>query len=154
VKFPCKICTDDHLTHFFPELAEALRLLYLPPSVLTNPFPHNQHMASSSSNAENVAGGSQNPSLQDGNCLCINMVDEKINVATQSRDYISSQDNPGLESPPPPLKRNLYIEKPEPPPCILKGVLRLSTHNRNSRATQNYFIVEVLGQKPCEMLAL
>jgi hypothetical protein len=30
VKFPCKICTDDHLTHLCPKLVEAARLLYLP----------------------------------------------------------------------------------------------------------------------------
>jgi hypothetical protein len=51
VKFPCNLCTDDHLTHLFPKLAEDVRLLSLLPIVLTNPFPHNQHMASSSSNA-------------------------------------------------------------------------------------------------------
>ena len=45
VKFPCKICIDDHLTHLCPKLAEATRLLYLPPIMLMNPFPHNQHMA-------------------------------------------------------------------------------------------------------------
>jgi hypothetical protein len=52
VKFPCKLCTDDHLTHLCPKLAEAVRLLNLPPAVLTNPFPHNQHLASSSLNVE------------------------------------------------------------------------------------------------------
>jgi hypothetical protein len=48
VLFPCKFCTDDHLTHLCPKLLEATRLLSLPPIVLTNPFPHNQHMALSS----------------------------------------------------------------------------------------------------------
>jgi hypothetical protein len=27
VKFPCNICTDDHLTHLCPKLAESSRLL-------------------------------------------------------------------------------------------------------------------------------
>jgi hypothetical protein len=102
----------------------------------------------------NVAGGSQNPSLQDDDHLCINMVDVKVNVATRSRDYSSSQAIPGLESPPPPLEMNLQIEKPEPLPRILKGVLKRSTHNPNARATQNYSIVEDLGQTPCAMSAL
>jgi hypothetical protein len=84
VKFPCKICTDDHLTHLCPKLAEAARLLAESPAVLMNPFPHNQHLASSSSNAVNVAGGGQNHKSQDGDRLCINMVDEKIDVATRS----------------------------------------------------------------------
>jgi hypothetical protein len=49
---------------------------------------------------------------------------------------------------------NLQIEKPEPPPHIPKVVLKFSTHNPNVRATQNYSIVEDLGQTPCAMLAL
>jgi hypothetical protein len=84
VKFPCTICTDDHLTHLCPKLAEVARLLSLPSTMLTNPFPNNQHMDSSSSNVENVVGGSQNPSLQDDDYLCINMVDAKVHAATQS----------------------------------------------------------------------
>jgi hypothetical protein len=89
VKFPCKICTDDHLTHLCPKLVEAARLLSLSLIVLTNPFPHNQHMASSSSNVRNVASGSQNPLAQDDDRLCINLVKSKVNVATQSHDYSS-----------------------------------------------------------------
>jgi hypothetical protein len=90
VKFPCKLCTDDHLTHLCPKLAEVVRLLSLPPIVLENPFPHNQHMASSSSNEENVADGSKNPPSQDGDCLSINMVNYQVHVATRSCDYSSS----------------------------------------------------------------
>jgi hypothetical protein len=154
VKFPCKHCIDDHLTHLCPKLAEAVRLLNLPPVVLTNPFPHNQHLASSSSNAENASDGSQNPPSQDGDRVCINMVDAKIYIATRSRDYSSSKASTGLEAPPPPLEMNLQIEKPEPSPRIPKGVLKCSTHNPNARATQNYSIIEDLGQTPCAMSAL
>jgi hypothetical protein len=82
VKFPCKLCTDDHLTHLCPKLVESVRLLPLPLAMLTNLFPHNQHMASSSSNAGNVVGGSQNPLPQDGDHLCINMVNYQVSVAT------------------------------------------------------------------------
>jgi hypothetical protein len=82
VKFPCKLCKNDHLSHLCPKLAEDVRLLSLPPTVLTNPFPHNQHMASSSSKSRNAVGGSQNPPLQDDNRLCINMVNAKFHVAT------------------------------------------------------------------------
>jgi hypothetical protein len=81
-KFPCKLSTDDHLTHLCPKLAEAVRLLAQSPVVLTNPFPHNQCLASSSSNTGNEVGGGQNQQSQDGDCLCINMVDAKIDVAT------------------------------------------------------------------------
>jgi hypothetical protein len=61
VKFPCKLCIDDHLTHLCPKLEETMRILSLSPTVLTNPFYHNQHMASSSSNTKNVMSGIQNP---------------------------------------------------------------------------------------------
>jgi hypothetical protein len=50
VKFPCKLCKDDHLTHLCPKIEEASRLIMQQPVVLTNPFPHNQNMASGTSN--------------------------------------------------------------------------------------------------------
>jgi hypothetical protein len=111
VNFPRKLCTDDHLTHLCSKLVEAVRLLSLPPTVLTNPFPHNQHMALSSSNAGNVASGSQNPPAQDSDRLCINMVKYEVNVATRSWDYSSPQTVPSIESPPP-LETPLQIKKP------------------------------------------
>jgi hypothetical protein len=107
VKFPCKLCTDDHLTHLCSKLAEAARLLNIPPAVLMNPFPHNQHLASSYLNTINVLGGSQNPPPQYGDHVCINMVDAKIDIATRSRDYGSSKDSTSLEAPPPPPETNL-----------------------------------------------
>jgi hypothetical protein len=82
------------------------------------------------------------------------MVDVKVNVATRSQDYSSSQANLGLESPPPPPEMNLQIEKLEPPPHIPKGVLKHSTYNPHDRATQNYSLVEDLGQTPCAMSTL
>jgi hypothetical protein len=153
VKFPCNLCTDDHLTHLCPKLEEVARLLSQLPIVLTNPFSHNQHMASSSSNVRNVESGNQNPSTHEGDLLCINMVKSQINVATQSLDYISSQVVPSIESPPPP-ETPLQIENLEPSPHLLKGVLKCSTHNPNARASQNYSIVEDIGQTPCAMSSL
>jgi len=82
VNFPCKLCTYDHLTHLFPKLVEAARLLSPSPVVLSNPFPHNQDMASSSSNYGNVVNGSKNPPTQYSDHLCINMVKYEVNVAT------------------------------------------------------------------------
>jgi hypothetical protein len=64
VKFPCKICIDDHLTHLCPKLSEVVRLLSQSPVVLMNPFPHNQYLALSSSNAGNAAGGGQTRSCK------------------------------------------------------------------------------------------
>jgi hypothetical protein len=154
VKFPCKFCTDDHLTHLCPKITEAVRLLNIPPVMLTNTLPHNKHLTSSSSNVGNASGGSQNPSSQDGEHVCINMVDMKIDIATLFRDYISSKSSTKLKAPPPPSEMNLNIKKIDPPPRIPKGVLKHSTHNPNTRATQNYSIFEDLGQTPCPMLAL
>jgi hypothetical protein len=119
VNFPCKICTDDHLTHLCPKIVESVRLLSLLLVVLTNPFPHNQHMDSSSSNAVNAVSGSQNPPMQDGDHLCINMVKSKVNVATQSHVYSSSQIVHCLESTPPP-ETHLKIQKTRSPASYSK----------------------------------
>jgi hypothetical protein len=107
VKFPCKLCTDGHLTHLCPKLMDAMMLFNLLPAVMMNSFSHNQHLASSFANTGNVAGGSQNPPLQDGDHVCINTVDEKIDIATRSLDYGSLQANTGLEDPPPPPETDL-----------------------------------------------
>jgi len=48
----------------------------------------------------------------------------------------------------------LQIEKLEPFPRILKGVLKCFVHNPNFRASQNYSIVEYLGKTPYAMSAL
>jgi hypothetical protein len=45
VKFPCNICTDDHLTHQFPRMEEAHNILaQQQPVVLTNPFPQGKNL--------------------------------------------------------------------------------------------------------------
>ena len=44
VKFPCKLCKDDHLTHLCPQIDEASRFIAQGLAVLTNPLPHNQNM--------------------------------------------------------------------------------------------------------------
>jgi hypothetical protein len=90
LKFPYKLCKYYHLTHLFPKIKEALRLLSQPSAVLTNPFPHNQLMVSETSNTGNVLSGSQNPSEHEGGHLWINMVKSQIDVATRSCDYGSS----------------------------------------------------------------
>ena len=46
------------------------------------------------------------------------------------------------------------MDKPEAAPCIPKGVLKCSRHNPNAQATQNYSVVEDLGQTPYAMSAL
>jgi hypothetical protein len=46
VKFPCKMCGDDHLTHQCPKMEEAHHLLsqQQQPDVLNNPFPQGKNM--------------------------------------------------------------------------------------------------------------
>ena len=44
VKFPCKLCKEDHLTHLFPHMEDASRFIAQVPTVLTNPLPNNQNM--------------------------------------------------------------------------------------------------------------
>jgi hypothetical protein len=45
VKFPCKLCRDDHLTHQFPQLEESQTLLAQQElAVLTNPFPQGKNL--------------------------------------------------------------------------------------------------------------
>jgi hypothetical protein len=62
VKFPCKLCTDDHLTHLCPRLAEAQKLLaQQQPVVLTNPFPQGKNMAQASCIHERGWGQSGTP---------------------------------------------------------------------------------------------
>ena len=48
VKFPCKLCKDDHLTYLCPRIDEASRFLAQGLAVLTNPLPHNHNMNSKS----------------------------------------------------------------------------------------------------------
>ena len=45
-------------------------------------------------------------------------------------------------------------DKHESPPHIPTGVLKCSRHNPNAQATQNYSLVEDLGQTPCAMSSL
>jgi hypothetical protein len=87
VKFPCKICTDDHFTHLFPKLEKVLRLLSQLLVVMTNPFLNNHQMVSRSSNAGNALSGNENPPVHEGDHICVNMVKYHINVATRSCDY-------------------------------------------------------------------
>ena len=64
-----------------------------------------------------------------------------------SKDYGMSQSDIGKEPSPP--ESPLRIEKPsdnlEALPHIPKGVLKSLEHNPNSRATQNYSIIEDLN---------
>ena len=54
VKFPCKLCHEDHLTHLCPLMEQAQKLLKVQqPTVLKDPFPQGQK----SSSVSNIVGG-------------------------------------------------------------------------------------------------
>ena len=99
-----------------------------------------------------ASSGDQNPSKANTGHGCINMV-HATKVVTHVKDYGLSQPDLGKEPAPPesPLRIENPMDKPEIAPRIPNGVLKNSGHNPNSRATQNYSIVEDLGQTPCTM---
>ena len=69
VKFPCKLCKEDHLTYLCPRIDEASILLAQGPAVLTNPLPHNQNM-----NSKSHDQSSENDPPETSSHGCINMV--------------------------------------------------------------------------------
>ena len=62
MKFPCNLCKDDHLTHFFPHMEDALKFIAQGPTVFTNPLPNNQNVNSRTVDPSCASGGTQNPS--------------------------------------------------------------------------------------------
>ena len=57
VKFPCKLCQEDHLTHLCPLMDQAQKLLKSQqPAVLKDPFSQGKN----STSASNVVGGTPN----------------------------------------------------------------------------------------------
>ena len=56
VKFPYKLCQEDHLTHQFPLIDQAQKLLKnQQPVVLKDPFPQGKNVASVSNVARSTA---------------------------------------------------------------------------------------------------
>ena len=90
VKFPCKICGDDHLTHLFPQIEDASKFIAQSPIVLTNPLSQNQNMNSRTMDPRSASDGSQNPPNTISVHGCINMMFAE-NVVTRAKDYGTSQ---------------------------------------------------------------
>ena len=113
--------------------------------MLTNPLPHNENM---NSRNHDQYGGDQDPPKASNGHGCINMV-HATKVVTRAKDYGSSQPDLGKDPDPleSPLRIQKLVDKPEVAPCIPKGVLKHLGHNHNSRATQNYSVVEKFGPK-------
>jgi hypothetical protein len=169
-KFPCLICGDDHYTRDCPHRDEVAKIFKgnSQPAVLTQPFPQQQSLVAQTP----TPGGSSNQPHDEASTSAHIYMFNGVNLTTRSATYdtpvkpdkpktangsspdpLPSVVNPPSVSPP---SGPLQIEKPSfdsilrPP----KSTIRKSTFNPNSRAAQNYNIVEDLAQAPCAMSAL
>ena len=89
VKFPCKLCTGDHLTHLCPKIQDAQRLLAQQGSsssqaVLKKPFPQGKQLVvGANQNTGASSGGTQEGEIPSN----IYMMSAHVDVATRSYDY-------------------------------------------------------------------
>jgi hypothetical protein len=169
-KFPCLICGDDHYTRDCPHHDEVANIFKgnSQPAMLTQPFPQQQYLVAQTP----TVGGSSNQSHDEASIRAHIYMFNRINLTTRTAIYDmpvkldkSKTTNgsvpdplPSFVSPPSasPPSEPLQIEKPsfESILCPPKSTIQKSTFNPNSRAAQNYNIVEDLAQAPCVMSAL
>ena len=110
--------------------------------MLTNPFPQGQQL---------VVGANQNPGASSGGTQegeipsNIFMMSAHVDVATRARDY--GEEDSSKAKGAPDATEPLHITRPtiEPMPWMPKASTKHSTINPNSRAAQNYSIVEDLA---------
>ena len=164
MKFPCKICAEDHLTYKFPRLQECTDFIAhkdsrRTPAVLQNPFSNpqqqQQHMVANPSQPPQRGNGGLHPSGEGPSAIYgIESVDLQTRTKLYGNPTIDAQE-PGTSSYPPP-PNDLHIERPTVEPVIRppKGTLRRTTHNTSARAAQNYNIVEDLAHAPSAMSTL
>jgi hypothetical protein len=136
--------------------------------VLTHPFPQQQSLVAQTPTPRGSSNQPHDEASTSAHIYMFNRVNlttrfvtydtpvkpDKLKIANGSpSDPLSSSVNPLSVSPP---SRPLQIEKPSfdsilhPP----KSTIQKSTFNSNSRAAQNYNIVEDLPQAPCAMSTL
>jgi hypothetical protein len=122
--------------------------------VLINPFQHGQNLTQASTSTE---GGNQGPPPSSNNPTSVNvyMMKGDAYISTREQDYNNPrtfEKGKEVETPSIPL----HIEKTlgENMTHIPKGAFKKASHNPNSRATQNYSVVEDLSQTPCVMSTL
>jgi hypothetical protein len=122
--------------------------------VLTNPFQHGHNLTQASASTE---GGSQEnfPPPNSSSSVNVYMMKSDAFIVTRAHDYSKpSAFEKGKEAEIPSLP--LQIEKMlgETMTHIPKGAFKRASHNPNTRAAQNYSVVEDLSQTPCAMSAL
>jgi hypothetical protein len=155
VRYPCKLCAEDHPTHLCPRLAEAQKFVtQQQQAMLSNPFQHGKNLTQASTSAK---GGSQEscPPPNSSSAANVYMVRGDVLIMTRAHNYSKpSASEKGKEAEIPSFP--LQIEKTlgEMMTCIPKGAFKKASHNPNARATQNYSVVEDLSQTPCAMSAL
>lgn len=165
-QYPCMLCQEEHLTKDCLYMEEATKFVAQKeaakqPVVLTNPFrPQGQQMvASASNNPVPLQGGNQGPSSQGGNATTANifMCEQDVHIQTKAHTYDAPDPgSKGKEKVTPESNGPLHIENPtlEIVTCPPKGAMKITIHNPNVRAAQNYIIVEDLAQAPCAMSVL
>jgi hypothetical protein len=102
-------------------------------------------------------GGSQGPPASSINFSVANiyMMKGDAYIETGAHDYKKLESvEKGKESTNPPVPLPIERTIGETMTCILKGVFKKASHNLNSRAAQNYSVVEDLSKIPCTMSAL
>ena len=89
MKFPYKLCKDNHLTQLCPRMEDASKFIAQGPAMFTNPLPNNQNMNSRTIDYSCVSGGTKNPLEVSHGHDCINMVKDS-KFMTHANDYGSS----------------------------------------------------------------
>jgi hypothetical protein len=155
VRYMCNLCTEDHLTHQCPQLAEAQKFVTQQhPVVLTNLFQHGQNLTQTSTSTE---GGIQGPSSYSNNPASANvyMMKGDTFISTRVHDYSKpSTSKKGKEAKIPSLPPHIKRTLGEIMTHIPKGAFKKASHNPNARVSQNYSVVEDLSQTPYVMSAL
>jgi hypothetical protein len=105
----------------------------------------------------NVPGGNQGALAPNANNGAANiyMMKAKANLQTRDHNYImleSVEKGKEAPNPLPPLRIEKIVG--ETMTRIHKGAFKKASHNPNTRAAQNYFVVEDLAQNPCVMPSL
>jgi hypothetical protein len=140
VKFPFKLCMDDHLNHLFPHLTEAQKLLAQQEHlVLKNPFPQGKNMAQASTSMS-MNGGSQVPPIPHPSNLATNiyMMNAEAHLSNRICDYKTMESiEKGKEASNPLNPIQIENTVGETITCIPKGAFKRDYHNPNMRAAQN-----------------
>ena len=89
VKFPWKLCKDDHLTHLCPHIEDASKFIAQGLTMFTNPLPNNKNMNLRTVDPGCASSGTQNPPDATSGHSCINMVKD-TSVVMRAKYYGSS----------------------------------------------------------------